>query len=168
MIDFSANLQQTKPERRSLTTQLRLVAIPLGIAVLWWCILGSLAATTTDATTVNLRQLRQANLVLRIRADDVADGRASILAVWDSETGWQTLANETAIEISNLQQTIAVNGHEFFAPVTRGENDLYTVTTFPLRSSEEDESRSQPYLYPVDEDSTAILTGALKRRGTPN
>ncbi|MDA1013328.1 MAG: hypothetical protein O3A00_02620 [Planctomycetota bacterium] len=163
MTDLSANLQASEPVRRSLAAQLRLVALPATIAMVWWLALGNLAATTANSMTVNLRQLRHADLVLRVRVDDVSEGNVSILAVWKPNVRWETLATATAISISNLAATNAVDGGEFFVPVTRGKNDAYAVTTFELRTTEDDKVRSPPYVYPVDADSTSRLTAALEK-----
>lgn len=152
-----------------LSTQCKLLAIPLVVALSWWAVLGGIALLYANPTTINLIQIRRSDRLTRIRTSDPTTNKAEIVAVCNDK--WTDLESPESVTINNLSESDVTADGEWIVPLTfiNGEQREYSITTFKLGSDGPDGTamESPPYVYPANDQSAKLIEDALKNLRTP-
>ena len=145
-------------------TQLKLLAIPLVVALVWWSILGGMAGMFANPTTINLIQLRHRDRLVRIQCDDPSSNVAFIVAYRNED--WVTQDPEE-VTIENLSESDVTSEGEWIVPLSfvDGDNGVHAITTFSMGKNDVNNEpvHSPPYAYPFNDETNQLLEAALEK-----
>ncbi len=158
------SVEVVAPKYQGLPAQLKLLAIPLVVALVWWSILGGMAGLFSNPTTINLVQLRHRDRLVRIQSDDPASNVAFITAYRNED--WVTQDPEE-VTIENLAESDVNSDGEWIVPLSfvDGDNRVYAITTFSMGKKDVNNEpvRSPPFAYPFNDETNRLLEAALEK-----